>query len=108
MSNHFLYILECSNHSYYTGYTSDIERRYQEHVAGTAKCKYTRSFPPVRLAACWKIQAPRRESLSLERKIKALSKSEKMALIAEPEKLHELVPSTKKLIIISMFTASNA
>ena len=35
---YFIYILECSNGSYYTGYTTDMERRYQEHLDGTADC----------------------------------------------------------------------
>ena len=52
----FVYILKCSNGSLYTGYTTDIKRRYQEHLSGSAKCKYTRSFPPVRIAACWKLE----------------------------------------------------
>lgn len=58
-----------------------MERRYQEHLDGYAKCKYTRSFPPVRIAACWEIGGNLSDALKLERKIKALSREEKEKLI---------------------------
>jgi len=35
---YYVYILECKNDRYYTGYTTDLERRYQEHVEGSPKC----------------------------------------------------------------------
>lgn len=80
MTKYYVYMLECSNNSYYTGYTTDIDRRYQEHCAGSAKCKYTRSFPPKRLAACWQVD-DLSAALKLEKKIKALPKVEKQKLI---------------------------
>lgn len=78
---HYLYILECTNNNFYIGYTLDIKRRYQEHCRGTAKCKYTRSFPPKRLAACWSIEAEKGKVLSLELKLKKLPKVKKENLI---------------------------
>ena len=78
---YFIYILECSNGAYYTGYTTDINRRYQEHCEGTLKCKYTRSFPPKRIAACWKITSDLSLALKVENEIKRLPKSKKMDLI---------------------------
>lgn len=78
---YYVYMLECSNGSYYNGYTTDIERRYQEHLDGSAKCKYTRSFPPIRIAACWEIEGNLSDALQLEREIKAMSREEKEALI---------------------------
>ena len=44
----FLYIIECSDGSFYTGVTKDIDRRLEEHNAGKAS-KYTRLRLPVRL-----------------------------------------------------------
>lgn len=82
MSNHYVYIIECNNGSFYTGYTTDIERRYSEHVKGTPKCKYTRAFPPKRLAACWEF-ADKSEALSMENQIKSMSKQEKIELVAK-------------------------
>ncbi|MFO8233170.1 MAG: GIY-YIG nuclease family protein [Longimonas sp.] len=43
---HHVYILECADGTYYTGYTTDVERRVDEHNAGTA-AKYTRGRTPV-------------------------------------------------------------
>ena len=77
---HFVYIIECQNGHYYTGYTTDMERRYQEHVKGSAKCRYTRSFPPKKLAAYWQMQS-KSDALVVERQIKKLAKREKQALI---------------------------
>ena len=91
---YYLYILECSNGAYYTGYTTDLERRYAEHIEGSPKCKYTRSFPPKRLAASWELDVDLSMILRLEAAVKQLSKQKKTALIARPEVLMELVSSS--------------
>lgn len=80
---YFIYILECSNGHYYTGYTTDLERRYQEHLAGSSKCKYTRSFPPRALLAYWQIEADLSQILRIEAAIKRLSKAKKLQLISK-------------------------
>jgi putative endonuclease len=80
-----IYMLECSNGAYYTGYTTDLLRRYQEHCEGTAKCKYTRSFPPVRIAASWDIEAELGVVLRLERLIKKMTPRAKRGLVLEPD-----------------------
>jgi putative endonuclease len=89
---HYVYILECINGSYYTGYTTDIERRYKEHFLGSDKCKYTRAFPPVRIAACWEMGADDLSAtLKVEKYIKKMSKTEKEKLISDPKLLLNLV-----------------
>ncbi|RZA18074.1 MAG: GIY-YIG nuclease family protein [Lysobacteraceae bacterium] len=40
-----LYLLRCRDGSLYAGITTDIERRFRQHVAGRG-AKYTRSHPP--------------------------------------------------------------
>ena len=93
MSNNlffYIYILECSNGSYYTGYTTDLERRYQEHVDGSSKCKFTRSFPPKKISASWKFKGDLSYALKIERFIKSLSKTKKRELINSPNLLNEL------------------
>lgn len=45
---HHIYVVECSDGTYYTGYTTDVERRVAEHNDGTA-AKYTRGRRPVTL-----------------------------------------------------------
>ena len=86
---YFIYILECNNGSYYTGYTKDIERRYKEHSEGSSKCKYTRSFPPKRIAACWELNSDISVALKIEREIKRLPKLRKMEFINEEACLEE-------------------
>lgn len=88
---HYIYIIECRNGALYTGYTTDIERRYQEHLDGSPKCKFTRSFPPKRLAACWKLTNERGLVLRIERKIKKLTRSQKKLLITNPLLLTNLI-----------------
>ena len=48
MTDHWVYVLECSDGSFYTGYTTDVERRVDEHAAGEG-AKYTRGRTPVEL-----------------------------------------------------------
>ena len=89
--NYYVYIIECSNGHYYTGYTTDVERRYREHLQGNAKCKYTRSVPPRRLAVSWCIGSDRSHALKVEREIKKLNKVQKQRLISEPSYLQDLM-----------------
>lgn len=45
---HYVYVVECSDGTYYTGYTTDVARRVEEHNDGTG-AKYTRGRRPVEL-----------------------------------------------------------
>ena len=85
--NYWVYILLCSNQSYYTGYTDNITKRYQSHRDGTGRCKYTRSFKPLRIAQCWLIKEDKLLALRLEREIKKRSRQKKIELILHPELL---------------------
>lgn len=89
----WVYILLCSNHTYYTGYTNNLEKRYLSHVNGTGRCKYTRSFKPIKIAQSWKIPGDKATAMKVERTIKKLSRLEKERLIANPSNLSEI---TKK------------
>lgn len=91
MQTYYLYILECTNGAYYTGYTTNVVRRYQEHVNGSVKCKFTRSFPPQRIAACWKVSNSLSFVLKLERLIKKLTRKDKIALVKTPASLERIV-----------------
>lgn len=46
----FLYVLECSDGSLYTGITINVETRFAAHLSGKG-AKYTRARPPVRVLA---------------------------------------------------------
>lgn len=92
---YYVYILHCENDSYYTGYTNDIARRYQSHLDGTGKCKYTKSFKPLKLVRCWEIQGEKALAMRIERYIKKLSRVEKEKLIKKPTLLVNLYPEGK-------------
>jgi putative endonuclease len=87
--SYWVYILLCENGNYYTGYTTDLARRYEEHSTGTLKCKYTRSFKPLHIAQAWQVKGEQSKALKLEKYIKSLTKQEKKQLILNPEKLSE-------------------
>ena len=74
-----VYILRCSDGSYYTGITNDILRRVQQHNAGKG-AKYTKGRGPVELV--YQEGHPNRSSSSRrEAEIKKLTKEQKETLI---------------------------
>jgi putative endonuclease len=99
--NYFVYLLHCDNDTYYVGYTTDLTRRYQEHLLGTAKCKYTRSFKPLKIAQAWQIKGNKSMAMQVERFIKKMNKKDKQKFILIPELLIKLFPC-KPLKIISV------
>ena len=64
MSMYRVYMMECKDKSLYTGITTDINRRIQEHNNGTAS-KYTRCRLPVYLFWLSKFECPRSLSMRL-------------------------------------------
>jgi putative endonuclease len=78
---HYVYVLECSDGTYYTGYTTDVERRVAEHDAGEG-AKYTRGRTPVELRHTERYDT-RSAAMAREHEIKALSRRAKAALIAD-------------------------
>ncbi len=75
----FVYLLQCADHSFYTGITHDLLRRLEQHNAGTAS-RYTRSRLPVVLVY-HEPQDSQSHALKKELAIKALSRSQKVSLI---------------------------
>lgn len=72
--------MRCADGSLYTGWTVDVEQRLRAHASGRG-ARYTRSRLPVELAGVIELEdatAARRE----EARIKALSRGEKLALLA--------------------------
>ena len=97
---YYVYMIECANGAYYTGYTTDIERRYQEHCAGSLKCKYTRSFPPVKLAAYWEIDSGLSDVLKIEAFIKKLTKIKKRLIISDASLLLAMLSEKEMLATV--------
>lgn len=84
MQNWFVYILLCGDGSLYTGITTDVERRLQEHNQGRRGAKYTRVRRPLTLA--YQETADSRSAASRrEWEIKQLSAAEKRHLISAPQ-----------------------
>ena len=81
-SVYYVYIVECADGSYYTGYTTDVQRRLNEHNFSSRSAKYTRSRRPVRL-----IYTETFDNLSAALKreyaIKKMSRKGKKALISK-------------------------
>lgn len=75
----YVYILECSDKTLYTGWTNDINKRIERHNSGKG-AKYTRGRLPVKLIY---FELLDNKSLALKREIeiKKLSKKDKLLLI---------------------------
>ncbi len=71
-------MVECSDGSLYTGYTTDVERRVSEHNAGTG-AKYTRGRTPVELVHVEEYDS-KSAAMSREYEIKQLSTKKKRRL----------------------------
>ena len=75
-----VYILRCADGTYYSGVTTNITRRMQEHNSATLGAKYTRSRQPVSVVyqeSC----ASRSDAQVREAAIKSLTRGKKDALI---------------------------
>jgi putative endonuclease len=77
----FVYILRCSDGSLYTGITTDVKRRVEEHNEGKKGSKCSRSRLPVKLVYEEKVP-DRSRALKREIEIKRLSKKDKEDLVA--------------------------
>ena len=71
----WVYVLECVDGSYYTGWTNDLAKRVRSHQLGKGG-KYTRSRLPVRLIKKWRAKN-RSLAMAKEAFFKSLSRREK-------------------------------
>ena len=80
-AEHFVYVLECGDGSLYTGYTTDVQRRVEEHRDGIG-AKYTRGRTPIELVH---VEAfpDRSAAQAREAEIKSLSRREKKVLVRD-------------------------
>lgn len=79
MTDHWVYVLECSDGTLYTGYTTDVERRVAAHNDGTG-AKYTQGRTPVTLQYTEQFDS-KSAAMSREYEIKQLRRDEKKRLI---------------------------
>lgn len=79
--NHFFYVLECEDGSFYGGYTVDLQRRLKQHNAGKG-AKYTRMKRPVKMIYAKKYDN-KGEALRSEYAFKQLSRKKKEQFLKE-------------------------
>lgn len=82
---YYIYIVRCDDQSLYTGITTDLKRRLNEHVLKLPQgAAYTKSRNVTRLEALWSAE-DRSLASKLEYKIKQLTKLKKEQLILKSE-----------------------
>ena len=92
----YMYILECSDKSFYTGSTINLEKRLAEHQMGEG-AKFTKTRRPVKLVyfeECNNIA----DAFAREQQIKGWGRNKKIALI---EGKHEELPrlADRKMVV---------
>jgi putative endonuclease len=80
----YVYILQCSDGTFYTGYTKDLQQRTRQHENGKG-AKYTKSHRPQRVAYV-ELFGTRSAAMKREREIKKLNHQQKLNLIVSQEK----------------------
>lgn len=80
MKKWFVYIVECSDGSYYTGVTTSLSRRLNEHNNTSKGAKYTKTRRPVEIVY-WCEYDSRSDAQKEEYRIKKLSRAQKGLLI---------------------------
>ena len=77
----YMYVLECRDGSYYTGYTNDVKRRLAVHNSGKG-AKYTRARLPVKLIYAQGF-ASKEEAMSAEALLKRKKRQQKERFLSE-------------------------
>ena len=80
--NYFVYIVECSDGSYYTGVTNDVERRTLEHNNGIDPGCFTFKRRPVTLRYALRFQFID-QAIAFEKQVKGWNRKKKEALFKE-------------------------
>ncbi|MBC8553551.1 MAG: GIY-YIG nuclease family protein [Candidatus Brocadiales bacterium] len=90
MNNWFLYLIRCRNGRLYTGITTDVARRFEEHESGDKKgSKYLRGKTPLTLVLKKRV-GDRSMALKIEAKVKKLPKTKKELLVGGKIKIREI------------------
>lgn len=76
---HYVYIVKCSDGTYYTGYTNDLKRRIKQHNAGEG-AKYTKGRRPVELVHSEQFET-KSEAMKREYEIKQFKRQRKTEII---------------------------
>ncbi len=83
----YVYILECSDGSYYTGITNNFKRRMEEHFYKKKQgAKYTKSHQAEKILMVWQTDSLKKAA-SVEYFIKKQTRKRKEEFIHKPENL---------------------
>ncbi len=77
----YCYMVICSDGTFYTGWTLDLDRRMEEHNAPNSPTKYTRTRQPVKLLYYEEFDT-RAKAAQREDQIKRMTRQQKLALLA--------------------------
>lgn len=80
MKQYFVYILLCSDNSYYTGITNDLERRLYEHENGLNPESYTHRRRPIKLVF-HEMFTDVNQAIAFEKQVKGWNRTKKEAVI---------------------------
>ena len=84
MKKWYVYILECSDGTLYTGITTDVNRRLNQHNSGKG-AKYTSIRRPIKLMSVSEV-GDRSDASKEEYRIKQLTRKEKFEYILKQQK----------------------
>ena len=79
---YFVYILKCSDDSYYTGITNSLDRRLAEHNSGINPECYTATRKPVELVFALEFKYVDK-AIAFEKQVKGWSRKKKEAIIRD-------------------------
>ena len=96
MKQYFVYILLCSDKSYYTGVTNNLDRRIYEHAGGLDANSYTYKRRPVQLVFQESF-SDINQAIAFEKQVKGWRRAKKEAIInGDWHLLPELAKTAKK------------
>ena len=77
----YVYIIRCADGSFYCGYTTDVEKRFEKHKSGKG-AKYTRSHLPLEIVYVEEFEN-KSDALKREHEIKSMTRSQKEKLLGQ-------------------------
>ena len=77
----FVYIIETDDGSWYTGVTTDVQRRFEEHASGVKGARYFRGRQPTNVVFT-EGEHNRSSACQREAQIKKMSRAQKQRMVA--------------------------
>lgn len=88
---YYIYIIRCEDNSLYTGITTDIKRRFEEHSTKSVKgAKYTHTHSVLKIERVWETDT-RQNASKLEYRLKRLKKEQKELLAGGNAEISEFL-----------------